>query len=63
MHLATTHGDRLASDLGLDPGAYELDLSGVRAGFGYEEGTDGAVTYRDLQARREVIRSRLQKRK
>lgn len=61
MHFATTHGERLAGELGLDPDAYELDLSGVRASFGYEEGTEGAVTYRDLQARREIIRSRLQK--
>ncbi len=61
MHFATTHGERLATELGLDPGTYELDLSGVRASFGYEEGHDGAVTYRDLQARREIIRSRLQK--
>jgi ubiquinone biosynthesis protein len=62
MHFATTHGERLAGELGLDPGAYELDLSGVRASFGYEEGTEGAVTYRELQERREIIRSRLQKR-
>jgi ubiquinone biosynthesis protein len=62
MHFATTHGDRLAGELGLDPGAYELDLSGVRASFGYEAGTEGAVTYRDLQERRQIIRDRLQKR-
>ena len=62
MHFATTHGERLAGELGLDPGAYELDLSGVRASFGYEDGSEGAITYRDLQARREIIRSRLQKR-
>jgi ubiquinone biosynthesis protein len=62
MHFATTHGERLAGELGLDPDAYQLDLSGVRASFGYEEGTEGAVTYRELQARREVIRDRLQKR-
>jgi len=63
MHLATAHGDRLAGDLGLDPGSYELDLSGVRASFGYEAGSEGAVTYRDLQERREIIRARLQKRR
>lgn len=62
MHLATTHGERLAGELGMDPGTYEVDLSGVRASFGYEEGTTGAVTYRDLQERREIIRTRLQKR-
>jgi ubiquinone biosynthesis protein len=63
MHFATTHGERLAGELGLDPGAYQLDLAGVRASFGYEEGTEGAVTYRDLQERREIIRSRLQKKR
>ena len=62
MHFATVHGERLAGELGLDPGSYELDLSGVRASFGYEAGTEGAVTYRDLQARRDIIRARLQKR-
>ena len=63
MHFATTHGERLAGELGFDPGSYELDLSGVRASFGYEEGTEGAVTYRELQERREIIRNRLQKRR
>jgi ubiquinone biosynthesis protein len=62
MHFATAHGERLAGDLGMDPGTYKLDLAGVRAGFGFEEGTEGAVTYRELQERREIIRSRLQKR-
>jgi ubiquinone biosynthesis protein len=61
MHFATTHGDQLAGDLGIDPTSYELDLEGVRASFGYEPG-EGAITYRELQARREVIRDRLQKR-
>jgi ubiquinone biosynthesis protein len=63
MHFATTHGERLAGELGLDPNAYQLDLAGVRASLGYEEGTEGAVTYRDLQERREIIRSRLQKKR
>ncbi len=62
MHFATTHGERLADDLGMEPGSYEMDLSGVRASFGYEPGTEGAITYRELQARREIIRSRLHKR-
>jgi ubiquinone biosynthesis protein len=61
MHFATAHGERLAGDLGMDPSSYELDLAGVRASFGYEPG-EGAITYRELQARREVIRDRLQKR-
>jgi ubiquinone biosynthesis protein len=62
MHFATVHGERLAGELGFDPDSYALDLTGVRASFGFEEGTEGAVTYRDLQQRREIIRDRLQKR-
>ncbi len=62
MHFATTHGERLAGELGMDPDSYEIDLSGVRASFGYEPGTEGAITYRELQARREIIRERLHKR-
>ena len=40
MHFATTHGERLAGELGMDPTSYELDLDGragqlrVRAGRG-----------------------------
>ncbi|HLT17463.1 MAG TPA: AarF/UbiB family protein [Acidimicrobiales bacterium] len=62
MHFATAHGERLAAELGMDPADYQLDLTGVRASFGLDEDTGGPVTYRDLQRRREVIRSRLQRR-
>jgi len=62
MHFATVHGERLAGELGVDPSQpYELDLSGVKASFGLESTVEG-ITYRDLQARRELIRDRLQKR-
>jgi ubiquinone biosynthesis protein len=62
MHFATVHGERLAGELGMAPGdGYELDLSGVKASFGLESSVEG-ITYRDLQARRELIRERLQKR-
>jgi ubiquinone biosynthesis protein len=61
MHFATTHGERLAAELGVEPGTYEVDLTGVKASFGLEDSVD-QITYRDLQARREVIRSRLSRR-
>jgi ubiquinone biosynthesis protein len=62
MHFATVHGERLAGELGMDAGeGYELDLSGVKASFGLDSSVEG-ITYRDLQARRELIRERLQKR-
>jgi ubiquinone biosynthesis protein len=61
VHFATTHGERIAADLGLDPSTYEVDLSNVRAAMGVAE-LEGGVTYRDIQARRELIRQRLQAR-
>jgi ubiquinone biosynthesis protein len=60
MHFATAHGERLAAELGMDLSAFEPDLEGLKAGLGLDEG-DG-TTYRDLQQRRELIRTRLQKR-
>ena len=64
MHFATTHGERLAGELGLDPAAYELDLSGVKASFGYEDvGRRARSPTATCRSAGEVIRSRLQKRK
>ena len=61
MHFATTHGERLAAELGFDVSGFEIDLEGVKAGLGLD--AEDGTTYRDLQARRELISSRLQKRK
>ncbi len=58
LYFATQHGDRIAADVGIDPRTIDLDMQGVRAGFG----VDGSVehfTHRDLQARRETMRRRL----
>jgi ubiquinone biosynthesis protein len=60
MHFATTHGDRIAADLGLAPDAFTVDLSAMKAGLGLEDAEQ--VTYRDLQERRELIQSRLRHR-
>jgi ubiquinone biosynthesis protein len=61
LYFANTHGERIAADIGIDPRAYELDMSGVKAGFGVDESTE-SLTYRDLQKRREIIRSRFRDR-
>lgn len=59
-HMATTHGERLAGDAGMDVAGFEADRSAIRAGFGIVDGDDSApVTYRELRARRELIRKRL----
>jgi ubiquinone biosynthesis protein len=59
IYFAQTHGERIAADVGIDPRQHQVDLSSFRASVGVDESTD-RLTYRDLQARREIIRSRMQ---
>jgi ubiquinone biosynthesis protein len=59
MHFATTHGERIAEELGLDPDAWQLDMTGVKASFGLDDSVE-KLTYRDLQERRATIRGRLE---
>jgi len=59
MYFATTHGERIAAQIGMDPTAWELDMDGVKAGFGITDEVE-RLTYRDLQERREIIRKRLE---
>ena len=58
LYFATRHGDRILADVGIDPRAVEVDLSGVRASFGVEDEDEG-LTHRELRARRETIRQNL----
>jgi ubiquinone biosynthesis protein len=60
-HLATTHGDRLAAEIGVAPSEFTVDTDAMRASIGIVD-ADATVTYRDLQERREVIRKRLERR-
>ncbi len=62
MYFADTHGERIAADIGIDPRTYQLDMAGVKASFGLDDTTE-SLTYRELQERREVIRSRFRNRK
>ncbi len=62
LYFATTHGERIAAELGVAPETYEMDLSGIKAGFGVDPTTTERLTYADLQQRRELIRSRLRAR-
>jgi ubiquinone biosynthesis protein len=63
-YMATTHGERLASEMGMDLSAFEADPAAIRAGFGIvDDDPEAPVTYRDLQKRRELIRKRLGQRR
>ncbi len=61
MMFAERHGERLGRELGIDHMAVELNMDGVKAGFGVSATTD-SLTYRELQARRELISKRMRDR-
>ncbi len=61
MYFAQTHGERLFADVGIDPATFEIDLEGVKNSIGVDPSTE-RLTYRELQERRELIRSRFEKR-
>ncbi len=62
MYFATTHGERIAAEVGLEHDAnWEPDLTGVKASFGVDPAATERLTYRELQERRTVIRDRLSK--
>ena len=58
MLFAQKHGERLGRELGVDPGAVEFDMDGVKASMGLDS-TVNRVTYRELQERRELIQKRM----
>jgi ubiquinone biosynthesis protein len=58
LYFATQHGDRIAADVGIDPRTIDLDMAGVKAGFGVDESVE-RLTHRDLQERRQTVRRRL----
>jgi ubiquinone biosynthesis protein len=58
MLFAQRHGQRIATELGLGTTEIEFDFDGVKAGFGLEADVD-SLTYRELQARRELIQKRM----
>jgi ubiquinone biosynthesis protein len=62
-YMATRHGDRIAASIGLDAASMDFDFTGIKASFGVDPDATESLTYRDLQQRREVIRSRLAGRK
>jgi ubiquinone biosynthesis protein len=55
---ASTHGERIARDIGFDPRARALDLTGVKASMGLEAGVE-SVSHEELQRRRAAINEKL----
>ncbi|MBS1846694.1 MAG: AarF/ABC1/UbiB kinase family protein, partial [Actinobacteria bacterium] len=55
----TRHAEQLNHDLGAIMGNWEMDLDGIKAGYGVDPTVTDSLTYRELQDRRELIRKRL----
>jgi ubiquinone biosynthesis protein len=58
-YFATRYGDRIAHDVGIDPRQQVVDLEGFKASMGITDDVEH-LTYRELQARRETIRTRME---
>lgn len=57
-YFATRHGGRIAKEIGVDPRAQPVDLTGVRSSLGIGEDVD-QLSYRELQQRRDDLRRKL----
>jgi ubiquinone biosynthesis protein len=58
-HFAVNHGASIAQQLGVAHQEWELDLDGVKAGFGVDPNEQDRLTYAELQERRKLINKRL----
>jgi ubiquinone biosynthesis protein len=58
-YFAGRHGARIAEEVGIDPRAVPVDLSGLKASLGLPSEVEG-LTYREAMARRELIRRRME---
>ncbi|MDH5290376.1 MAG: AarF/UbiB family protein, partial [Acidimicrobiia bacterium] len=60
-HFATAHGATIAAQLGVSPTSWEMDLEGLKAGFGVDPSEKSSLTYAELQERRALIQRRLRR--
>jgi ubiquinone biosynthesis protein len=57
---AAKHGERIMAQLGLEPAeSWAPDMTGIKAGFGLSEDTEG-LTHREIQARRAEVRGKFE---
>lgn len=63
MYFTTRHGQDIADQLAMTEEDWELDLTGVKAGFGVDVAETPTLTHRDLRERRQVISDRMARRR
>jgi ubiquinone biosynthesis protein len=61
-HFATNHGPTIAAQLGMSATSWEVDVDGIKAGFGVNPDEHSSLTYAELQERRALIQRRLSRR-
>lgn len=59
LYFTQRHGERIAAEVGIDPRDQPVDLEGFKASLGVTNDVQ-TMSYRDLQARRELIRKRME---
>jgi ubiquinone biosynthesis protein len=60
MYFTAQHGERIATEVGLTEGQWDLDLSGVKGSFGVDpDAAGGVLTHRELRERRQLISDRM----
>lgn len=63
MYFTTRHGERIANEVGLAEGDWQLDLDGMKGSLGVDVETTGVLTHRELRERRQLIADRMEKRR
>jgi ubiquinone biosynthesis protein len=60
-YFATHHGERIANEVGMAGTTWDLDLTGIKASYGVDPDVTTTLTYEELQARRAVMRERMER--
>jgi ubiquinone biosynthesis protein len=60
--IALRHGQRIAQQLGMEEYVGDIDIDAIKASMGVSSDVE-KLTYRDVQARREIIRGRLEEKR
>jgi ubiquinone biosynthesis protein len=60
--IALRHGQRIAQQLGMEEYVGDIDMDAIKASMGVSSDVE-KLTYRDVQARREIIRGRLEEKR
>jgi ubiquinone biosynthesis protein len=58
-HFATTHGPAITAQLGVASDEWQVDMDGLKAGFGVDPSSTDTLSYAELRERRSLIRRRL----